>query len=583
MKPLKKRILQRKLAEERSRKRLNRQMQEEQASARIAVGAETAAVSVTETSEGLPEKTEDKKAWRSTEKARRGLARVIFSRGVLIALLVLLQMLLTVVVFQALPQYAGWIQVLFRLIGAVVVIEIVNAPGTDAQKVTWMVFIMLVPIAGVAFYLYFKYDVGVRSLGKRMDSLRTETASLLRQSPLVRRDFSEICPEMSGLSSYLYKQVGFPTYRGTKTTYFPGGEYFFASLIPELRHAQKYIFLEFFIVDYGNLWDRVLEVLQEKVAQGVEVRLMYDGMCSVNKLPISYWKKLNEMGIKCKVFNQIRPVVSSVQNHRDHRKIVVIDGKAAYTGGINIADEYVNQRERFGFWKDAGIRLEGDAVRSFTVMFLQMWNVSEAETEDMSRYLRADADSRMREDDQNDRFVIPYGDSPYDHEDVGRNVYLYLLQRAKKYVHIMTPYLILDKGMRRALCQTAKCGVKVRIMMPHIPDKKYAYILGRSYYTELLSAGVQIYEYTEGFVHSKVWAVDDEYATVGSVNLDFRSLYWHFECGAFVCDRALTAEVERDFRGAFKSCRRISMVDANKRKRSEKVLGALLRVIAPIL
>ena len=557
MKPLKRRILQRKAAQLR-----------------------------TENSRPQP-----KKAWASTEKARRGLARVIFSRGVLIALLVLFQMLLTVVVFQALPQYAGWIQIVFRLIGAVVVIEIVNADGTDAHKVTWMVFIMIFPIAGVAFYLYFKYDVGVRALGKRMDILRTETASMLRQSALVRRDLNEYHPELNGLSNYLGRRLGFPTYMGTTAKYYPCGEAFFEDVIPEIRKAEKFVFMEFFIVDYGRLWDRVLEVLLEKVAQGVEVRLMYDGMCSLNKLPISYWKKLNELGIKCKVFNQIRPVVSSVQNHRDHRKIVVIDGKAAYTGGINIADEYVNLRERFGKWKDAGIRLEGDAVRSFTVMFLQMWNVSEAQTEDMTPYLESGRLHRNRSlngqadfaDGTTPSFVIPYGDSPYDNEDVGRNVYLYLLQRAQKYVHLMTPYLILDKGMRRVLAQTAKCGVEVRILMPHIPDKKYAYILGRSYYKELLSAGVQIYEYEEGFVHSKVWAIDDKYATVGSVNMDFRSLYWHFECGAIVCDEQLASSVEKDFAESFKKCRRISMVDAEKRKGSEKVLGAILRVVAPIL
>ena len=516
-------------------------------------------------------------AWRSTEKARRGLARVIFSRGVLIALLVLIQILLTVVIFQILPQYAGWVQILFRLIGVVVVIEIVNAEGTDAKKVSWMVLIMIFPIAGAAFYLFFKYDIGVRTLGKHLDRVGRETAGMLQQSPGVSRDLDERNPELNGLSFYLGRQLGFPTYEGTQTKYYPSGEDLFAELIPELKSAERFIFMEFFIVDYGNLLDNVLEVLQEKVAQGVDVRLMYDGMCSLSKLPINYWKKLNSMGIKCKVFNQLRPVISSVQNHRDHRKIVVIDGRAAYTGGVNIADEYVNSRERFGYWKDAGIRLCGDAVRTFTYMFLQMWNISEPQIEDIPQFLEtayAPAQSG---------FVIPYGDSPYDNEDVGRNVYLYLLDHATKYVHIMTPYLILDKGMRRALCQTAKCGTQVRIIMPHIPDKKYAYILGRSYYTELISAGVEIYEYTEGFVHSKVWAVDGRYATVGSVNLDFRSLYWHFECGTVVSDPAFTATVEEDFVRSFGQCRRITLEDAAKRSRAEKLLGAVLRVIAPIL
>ena len=574
MKPLHRRIVQRKIAEAREAKALRKQ--EEAAQAMLADGVRSQS----------PAKTEDNKAWRSTEKARRGLARVIFSRGFLIAFLVLIQLLVSVIVFQILPQYATWIQILFRLAAAIVVIAIINEGGTDAHKVTWMIFIMFFPIAGVAFYFYFRFDIGARKIGKRLDSIRVETASLLRQNALVRREMNEKAPQLTGLSYYLNRQVGFPTYMHTQTKYFPSGEEFFADLIPELKKAEKYIFLEFFIVDYGFLWDRVLEVLQEKAEQGVEVRLMYDGMCSLNKLPIYYWKQLNEMGIKCKVFNQLRPVVSSIQNNRDHRKIVVIDGLIAYTGGVNIADEYVNQRERFGFWKDAGIRLEGNAVRSFTVMFLQMWNVSETETEEMSPYLKPSRRPGFETEEvtgTENSFVIPYGDSPFDNEDVGRTVYLYLMQHAKKYVHIMTPYLILDKGMRRALCQVAKCGVQLRIIMPHIPDKKYAYYLGRSYYKELLSAGVQIFEYTKGFVHAKTWSVDDIYSTVGSVNLDFRSLYWHFECGTVVCDKQTTAAVEADFKKTLRDCKKISMVDAEKRSTAEKLLGAVLRVVAPIL
>ena len=569
MKPLEKRIIQRKIAEAKEERRAKRLQKAENP-------------------------TEDRKAWRSTEKARRGLARVIFSRGFLIAFLVLIQILFSIFIFQALPQYAARIQSFHGFIGLLAVIAIVNASGTDAAKLTWMVFVMVFPIAGTVFYLYSRYDVGVRRIGKRLATLRVDTAALLRQSAVVRRDLRQLRPDMAGLSTYLARQVGFPTYENTKAVYYRGGEEFFEDLIPEMKAAKEFIFLEFFIVDFGVLLDRVLEVLRQKVDEGVEVRLLYDGMCSLNKLPINYWKKLNEMGIKCKVFNQIRPVVSSVQNNRDHRKIVVIDGRSAYTGGVNIADEYVNLKERFGNWKDAGIRLEGDAVKSFTVMFLQMWNIDNEAGEDYGKFIPDRRKMRSvntqeavlnREDaaEAADSFVIPYGDSPFDNEDVGRNVYIYLLQQSRRYVHIMTPYLIPDKGMRRELCQAAKCGTQVRIIMPHIPDKKYAYILGRSYYKELLSAGVQIYEYNEGFVHSKVWVCDDEIATVGSVNLDFRSFYWHFECGAIVCDRQTALAVEEDYNNTLQNCRKISMVDAEQRSIGEKILGAILRVIAPVM
>ncbi len=567
MKPLQKRIIQRKIAEAREEKKEKRLQK-------------------------ASNPTESRKAWRSTEKARRGLARLVFSRGFLIALLVLLQILFSIVLFQALPQYAARIQNIFTFLGLIVVIAIINASGTDASKLTWMVFIMALPIAGTVFYLYLRYDVGVRRIKKRLETLRVDTAALLRQNAVVRRDLRQMLPDMAGLSGYLSREVGFPTYEDNKTTYYPGGEQFFRALISEMEKAEEFIFLEFFIVDFGMLLDRVLDVLRKKVAEGVEVRFIYDGMCSLNKLPINYWKKLNEMGINCKVFNQIRPIVSSVQNNRDHRKICVIDGRSAYTGGINIADEYINRKERFGYWKDAGLRVEGDAVRSFTVMFLQMWNIDNPAGEDYEKFIpdrrrlrgtRSTQETAAVPEETEGTFVIPYGDSPFDNEDVGRNVYLYLLQQSRKYVHIMTPYLILDKGMRRALCQAAKCGKQIRIIMPHIPDKKYAYILGRSYYKELLSAGVQIYEYNEGFVHAKVWVCDDEMATVGSVNLDFRSLYWHFECGAVVLDRQTALAVENDYRNTLLQCRKISMVDAEQRSAGEKMLGAVLRVIAPLM
>ncbi len=563
MKPLQKRIFQRKAAELREERRSRRQRKAENP-------------------------TEKRNLWRRTEKARRGLVHVFISRAALIIGLILLQILFLAISFQLLPQYTTHIEILYRVIGLLVVIAIVNEDGTDATKVTWMVFIMVLPIAGIAAYLYVRYDVGSRKIKKRLDSIRVDTASYLQQDPRVRRALHEDRPQMSGLSHYLMRQVGFPTYDRTTAAYFPTGEAFFESFIPELESAEHYIFLEFFIIDFGKLWDQVLAVLRRKAEEGVEVRLMYDGMNSLTKTPIAYWKQLNEMGIKCKVFNQVRPVVSSVQNNRDHRKICVIDGRVAYTGGVNIADEYVNERESFGYWKDAGIRFEGDAVRSFNVMFLQMWQVSEEQTEDMGVYLKAGRSGAKTANTvvpaaRPADFVIPYGDSPFDHEDVGRTVYLYLIEHAKDYVHIMTPYLVLDKGVRRTLCQAAKCGVQIVIIMPHIPDKKYAYILAHSYYKELLSAGVQIYEYEKGFVHAKAWAVDDEIATVGTVNLDFRSLYWHFECGAVICDRETAMAVEADYQATLADCRKISMLDAEQRSWGEKIAGAFLRVIAPLM
>ena len=466
------------------------------------------------------EKTERHSLWRRTEKFRRGLVHVVFSRAALIIGMVLLQILLIVVTFELLPQFATHIQIFYRLIALCIVIAIVNEQGADATKLTWLVFFVVAPLAATFFYLYVRYDVGTRKIKHRLDELRIDTSSYLTQDLRVRRHLREKRPDMSGLSYYLARRVGFPTYEQTAAEYFPSGEDFFNRLIPELEAAERYIFLEFFIIDFGKLWDRVLEILQRKVKEGVEVRLMYDGMNSLAKTPINYWKEIDQTGIRCKVFNQVRPLFTSVQNNRDHRKIVVIDGRIAYTGGVNIADEYVNERERFGYWKDAGIRFEGDAVKSFIIMFMQMWHVSEERLEDLRPYLEAVAPAggvspnvvsaggvslnvapaggdemgltRVADAAQLDRalkpvrdmrpadFVTPYGDSPYDNEDVGRTVYLYLIEHAKDYVHIMTPYLVLDKGVRRTLTQAAKCGIQIVIIMPNIPDKKYAYYLARS-------------------------------------------------------------------------------------------------------
>ena len=317
----------------------------------------------------------------------------------------------------------------------------------------------------------------------------------------------------------------------------------FVLLMKELKAAKHFIFMEFFIIDRGYMWDEILKVLEEKVKEGVEVRVMYDGMCCLMLLPFHYPRQLERKGIRCKMFSPIIPVLSTHQNYRDHRKIAVIDGRCAFTGGVNLADEYINCKVRFGHWKDTALMVRGDAVKGFTMMFLQMWDVTEKKEEDYRKYLSAPAGEaaagRMEKG-----YVIPYGDSPFDKEQIGEQVYLDILSQAKEYVHIMTPYLILDDGMKDALCYAAKRGVEVIIIMPHIPDKKYAYLLARTYYPELLKAGVRIFEYEPGFVHAKVFASDDEKATVGTINLDFRSLYLHFECGTFLYRNPVIEKIE---------------------------------------
>ena len=306
---------------------------------------------------------------------------------------------------------------------------------------------------------------------------------------------------------------------------------------------------------------------------------MYDGTCSLFQLPYGYPKELNSYGIQCKIFSPIRPVLSTTQNNRDHRKICVVDGKVGFTGGLNLADEYINEIVRFGYWKDTAILLRGDGVQSLTMLFLQMWNVTETRAENYKAYR-----TQMRTGfDEKNGFVIPYGDSPYDNENVGEEVYFHILNHAKKYVHIMTPYLIIDNEMLDTLTHVAKTGIEVSIIMPHIPDKWYAFAVAKTFYKDLIQSGVRIYEFTPGFVHAKSFVSDDDTAVVGSINLDYRSLYLHYECGVFIYDNPVVHKVEQDFQETLRQCHLITLDDVKKINPFMMLCGRVLRLIAPLM
>ena len=330
------------------------------------------------------------------------------------------------------------------------------------------------------------------------------------------------------------------------------------------------------------MWNTVLEILTRKVREGVEVRFMYDGTCTLSLLPKNYNKRMEALGIKCKIFSPMMPFLTTHQNNRDHRKILVIDGHTAFTGGINLADEYINEKVRFGHWKDTAIMVKGKAVNNFTLMFLQMWNITETECENYGRYMYMGND-RLEPSMRNGGYIVPYGDSPFDNEEVGEKVYLDILNTAKDYVHIMTPYLILDEELLNAIIFAAQRGVDVKIVLPHIPDKKYAYWLARTHYMELIAEGVEIYEYTPGFVHAKVFTSDDEKGVVGTINLDFRSLYLHFECAAYIWRNPVIRDIEADFQVTLEKCERISPQNCREYNLFYKILGRALRLVAPLM
>lgn len=524
-----------------------------------------------------------KKTCHGISKQKWGkLTRVIFGRTTFVVISILLQLIVLMAAFYWLSDHVFFLYGGFTLISATVVIYILNTRQNPSYQMAWIIPVLVFPVFGAMFYLFVELQMETKLIARRLEGLSEETKPYLEQNNGVLKRLSMVSRGSAHLAYYMTHFGGFPIWEHTAAEYFPLGDTMFPRLLEELRQARHYIFMEYFIIERGEMWNTILEILKRKVAEGVEVRVMYDGMCSLSQLPYGYPKELQKYGIQCKMFSPVRPALSSYQNNRDHRKITVIDGHTAFTGGVNLADEYINRRERFGHWKDTAIMLKGDAVTSFLMMFLQMWNITEREPEQYERYLLK-PDYRYPENLDMRGFVMPYGDSPLDNETVGQHVYMDILNEARYYVHIMTPYLILDSDMITALTFAAKRGVETVIIMPHIPDKIYAYLLARSYYEELLAAGVKIYEYTPGFVHAKSFVSDDEKAVVGSINLDYRSLHLHFECAVYLYRNMAVHQVERDFQDTLKQCQMITAESCRTYPLVKRLAGKVLRLFAPLM
>jgi len=516
--------------------------------------------------------------FRLAKPVRKGLLHLVFSRFLLIFLLLVLQVGLVVVFYGWLKEYIPYFTVTMSLFTVAMVIYLFNSSMDAAGKLTWMFLIAIFPLPGAVLLLFTRTNTLQRSIQRRTARLIEETRDALPQSEAVLSALETDGSGTDDLNRYLNRSGCFPVYDDAETTYFPGGEEMLEALLPELAKAEKYIFLEFFIIQEGYMWGRVLEILTRKAAEGVDVRVMYDGMCEMKQLPFNYARLLRGMGIRAKAFSPIRPVVSSHYNYRDHRKILVIDGRVAFTGGVNMADEYVNRGSRFGHWKDAALMVKGGAVSSFTLLFLQMWNIDEKDAQ-LLPYIADIPPAAERPSG----YVMPYGDSPLDTDKVGETVYMDILYRATDYVHIMTPYLILDGEMETALRYAAQRGVDVKLILPGIPDKKLAYALAKSHYRSLLEAGVKLFEYTPGFIHAKVFTSDDTKAVVGTINLDYRSLYHHFECAAYLYRTDSVSEIERDFQQTLSHCREVTGESIRQERLYYKITGTLMKFIAPLM
>ncbi len=518
------------------------------------------------------------KGLRLIKKGQKGISHAIFSRFGLILFLLFIQVRFLFDIFlwfeDFLPHVMGG-SVLFTFL---MVVYLLNSSLNPTAKITWLIVIMLLPVFGVLLFLYTQSNIGHRALKKWVNDVIAESKSCIVQETGVMERFTRENCGAASLARYIQRSGCYPVYEKTAVTYFPSGEEMFREMLVQLEAAEHFIFMEYFIVDEGVMWGTILEILVKKAAAGVDVRVMYDGTCEFSLLPHDYPKRLRALSIKCKMFAPVAPFISTHYNYRDHRKILVIDGHTAFNGGVNLADEYINQKERFGHWKDTAVMLQGEAVKSFTLMFLQMWDMDKKEKE-YARFLSYPVNPR----ENAKGWVIPYGDCPLDNDKVGERVYMDILNRAVSYVHIMSPYLILDGETETALKFAAERGVEVVLLLPGIPDKEVPYALAKTHYPSLLASGIQIYEYTPGFVHAKVFVSDDREAVVGTINLDYRSLYHHFECATYLYMAGCIPQIEADFQATLAKCRQVTKETVRRESFKVKMTGYLMKAIAPLM
>ncbi len=513
-----------------------------------------------------------------SKKIRYVLLRV-FNRVTLAALLLLIELLWLAGMIAGLSRYYIWIAPTCTVISFLIIADILRRDNNPAYKMGWILLIAIVPLFGWMTYAIFGNKQMTRRMHKRITTIeRAHKREPLRLSPI---DEAAVSPRLLGTSRYLSTHGGSPAHANTDATYYALGDDMFPALLQAIEQAERYIFMEYFIISPGVMLDQLIERLAQKAAAGVDVRILYDDFGVRAPELANFTRQMAKLGIQAQPFNPIVPVFSIVVNHRNHRKITVIDGEVAFTGGINLADEYINTKQRFGHWKDTGLCLRGDAVQHYTISFLNLWNAAKRTDEDYAPYL---PQWEYRASEQAPTLVQPYFDSPLDDENVGENVYLEILSQAQDYVYIFTPYLIIDNEMQTALCTAAKRGVDVRIVTPGIPDKKSVFQLTRSYYSVLLKNGVRIYEYTPGFLHAKSFLCDDRIATVGTINLDYRSLFLHFECGALLYGGQVIKDLHADYMQIFERSREIQSPSFG---RARGLIGglkeAVLRAIAPLL
>ncbi len=495
--------------------------------------------------------------------------------------LLALTFLINVAIFACVTVFVGYyIYIIFSALTLILLFGFINHNNeSPSYKIMWIVVILVMPLFGTALYIQLKHSRGTKRQRRTWQNITYSSSKFIEQDNNVFSNLNKFDQKSHNISKYVMATEKWPVYDNTTTSYLKDGQEFFDSLFEDIKAAKKFILLEFFIIKPGKIWNKFFEILRLKAREGVEIKLIYDDFgCADRFEDKKLFKKLINHGIDAVSFNKIVPTVNSFSQYRDHRKIVVIDGKIAYTGGINIGDEYANIEQPFGVWKDTAIKVTGDAVWNFTTMFLNSWQVTTKKPVDILNYkVEFDKQPKLKE------YVQPYGTGPINNTAIARNIYMKAINSATKYIYITTPYFVIDQELMECIKLAALSGVDVRIITPGIPDKKWMFYLTRSYYEPLIKVGVKIYEYSPGFMHAKMVVTDDNTAIVGTTNFDFRSLYLHFECGAIIHNSKTVASIKQDFDNIIGTSHQMTLRDVKQRKWYEKFSAQILKFFAPLM
>ena len=517
---------------------------------------------------------------RFAKRRYRIVRRILYSKMVLSFLFLIVQFLVFFAFVVNLSQYVIYIAASNFLLGIVFAIYLSNCQGKNEFKLAWLVPTLVLPIFGISLYVYTRFSMKNFGLQKKIAAARSRADPFLPYGAQLENSSCDV----ADLVHFLYGSGGFPAYQGCAIKYFSCGEEFLEDFLHEIESATSFIFIEFFIIDLDETCQKIFGILKDKAAQGVEVRVVYDGIGSVMASTRAFQHYLRTIGITSKIYMPLIPVFNLQQNNRDHRKIVVIDGQVAYTGGLNLSEQYFNiGQNRFSYWKDSALKVTGEAAKTFTSLFLQIWHLAKSFAKspvdtDCAKYFPP-----AQKTGGTGGIVIPYGDDAYNEKDIAENIYLYILAKAQRYVYITTPYIIIDNQLKEALTFVVERGIEVSMIVPARHDHFVTFCVGRTFLKTLVESGVHVYLYLPGFIHAKNFVCDDKIATVGSVNLDYRSFYHHFEGGAVVYDNPEILRVKRDFEQTLLSCKRMQVGDYQKLPLYMRFIGRVFRVFAPLV